>query len=112
MFADLSRQDVARGDFAFFAAGVAGQADDFHAVQERRRDVQGVGGRDEEHPGEVNVGFEVVIAEGVVLRGIEDFEQGGGRVAAVVHADFVDFVQQDERVVASQFAQFLYDFAG
>ena len=52
----------------------------------------------EQHVGQVEVDFEVVIAEGVVLRRVQHLEQGRRRVAAVVGADLVDLVQQHDRV--------------
>ena len=30
----------------------------------------------------------------------------------MIHAHFIDFIQQDKRVVAAEFAQFLHNFAG
>ena len=39
-----------------------------------------------------------MVAEGVVLRRVEHLEQGRRRVAAVVGADLVDLVEQDDRV--------------
>jgi hypothetical protein len=59
---------------------VAGQPDDLHAVEEGRLNrVEDVRGRDEEDPGEVVRDRQVVIAEGVVLLRVEDFQQRRGR---------------------------------
>ena len=83
-FALLFEQVVA-GDFELFQLGVAVQAQDFHAVLERGRDgVEDVGGGDEEDFGEIVVDVEVVVLEGGVLLGVEDFEERRGRVAAEV----------------------------
>ena len=30
----------------------------------------------------------------------------------MIHAHFIDFIQQDKRVIAAEFAQFLHNFAG
>ncbi len=39
-----------------------------------------------------------MVAEGVVLRGIEHLEQGRGRITPVVGSDLVDLVEQQNRV--------------
>ena len=39
-----------------------------------------------------------MIAEGVVLLRIEDFQQGGGGIAAEIHRHLVDFIQQEDRI--------------
>src|SRR3712207_9488771 len=41
---------------------------------------------------------EVVVAERVVLRRVEDLEQRRARIAAPVRADLVDLVEHDHRV--------------
>ena len=45
----LLGQQVAHGDAGFFVFGVARQANDFHAVQQRGRNVHGVAGGHEHH---------------------------------------------------------------
>ncbi len=65
--------------------GVTRDADYFHSVLQRARDaIQRVRRGDEHHLGQIVVAVEVVIVEGVVLLGIEHFEQGRGRVAAEI----------------------------
>lgn len=59
-----------------------------------------VGRRYEEDLGKIIVQVQVVIVEGKVLLGIQDFKQGGGWVAPEVHAHLVDFVEAESRVVA------------
>ena len=53
-----------------------------------------------------------MVAEGVVLLGVQHFEQGAGRVAPEVHAHFVDFIQQKQRVARAGLVQALQHFAG
>ncbi len=78
--------------------GVAGQADHFHAVEQRRRNVERVRGGDEHHVGQVVLDLDVVIDERVVLLRIEHLEQRRRRIAAEVHAHLVDFVEQEQRI--------------
>ena len=95
----LARPQVAAGDRDLLRDGVAVEADDLHAVQERAGDrLRDVGGRDEQDLREVELDVEVVVAERVVLRRVEHLEQGRARVAAPVGADLVDLVEHDHRV--------------
>ena len=99
--ADLAVEEVVAGDGDLLVLGVAVEPDDLHAVEQRPGDrVEHVGGRDEQHVGQVEVDLEVVVAEGVVLRGVEHLEQRRARVAAPVGADLVDLVEQEDRVHA------------
>ena len=96
----LLLEQVIPGDFELFDLGVAVQAQDFHAVLERRRDgVQHVGGGYEQDLREVVVDVEVVILEGRVLLRVEDFEQRRSRVAAEVGGHLVHFVEQEDRIL-------------
>ena len=54
---------------------------------------------------EVELDVEVVVAERVVLRGVEDLEQRRARIAAPVGADLVDLVEHDHRVHRPSVAQ-------
>ena len=97
--ADLAGHEVIAGDGDLLVLGVAVEAHDLHAVEQRTGDgLDHVGRRDEQHVGQVEVDFEVVVAEGVVLRGVEHLEQRGARVASPVGADLVDLVEQEDRV--------------
>ena len=53
-----------------------------------------------------------MIAEGVVLLGIEHFQQGCRGIAAKIGADFVDFVEHENRIVRSGLFDSLNDPAG
>jgi hypothetical protein len=90
----------------FSVLGVAVDADDLHPVEQRARDgVDHVGRGDEQHPRQVEVDLEVVVAEGVVLGRVEHLEQRRGRVAPVVGAELVDLVEHDDRVHGPRLAQ-------
>ncbi len=52
-----------------------------------------------------------MVGEGVVLLRVEDFEQGRGRIAPVVGADFVDLVHHEDRVAGARAFQSLQDAA-
>src|SRR5207237_8375771 len=93
--------------------GVAGDFDDFHAVaQGGWHGVQVVGGGDKDDLGEVEGYVEVVVHEGVVLAGVEHFEQGAGGVPAEVGADLGDFVEHQGGVAGAGPPQFLDDASG
>jgi hypothetical protein len=72
---DLAGDEVAAGDVALLLERVAGQLDRLHTIlQWAGNGVEDVRGGDEHHLGEVELEVEVVVAEAVVLRGIEHLE--------------------------------------
>ena len=97
--AHLPLEQVVAGDGDLLVLGVAVDADQLEAVEQRPGDrLEHVGGGDEQHVGEVEVDLQVVVAERVVLRRVEHLEQGRRRVAAPVAADLVHLVEQHDRV--------------
>ena len=73
----LPRGEVVHGDLLLFLLAIAGEPEDFHAIEQRGRDdVEGVGRGDEEDLRQVERHVEVVVAEGRVLGRVEDLEQG------------------------------------
>ena len=82
---ELFAEQVALGDLDLFDLGIAADADDFQAVEQRRRQrVQHVGRGDEKHVAEIVFDAQIMILESVVLLGVEHFHQRGGRVAAEI----------------------------
>ena len=76
----LPREQIALGDLDLLLLAVAGQPQNLHAVQQRPRDrVERVRRRDEEHLRQIERQIEIVVAERVVLRRVEDLQQGRGR---------------------------------
>ena len=95
---DLGQQEGA-ANRGFFLFGIARNLDDVHAVCQRARNLEAhVAGADEEDLGEIVGQFQVMIGEGVVLFGVQHFQQRRRRVAAIVGGHFVDLVQQEDRV--------------
>ena len=70
-----------------------------------------VGSGHEHHVGQVVLDFDVVIDEGVVLLGIEHFQQRRGRIAAEVHPHLVHFVEQEQRIAHADLGHVLQDLA-
>ena len=58
--------------------------------------VQRIRRGDEHHLGQVEIDLEVMIVEGVVLLGIEHFEQRRRRIAAEVHRHLVDLIEHEQ----------------
>ena len=82
-------------------------------VEQGRGDrLEHVGRGDEHHLREVEIDVEVMVAEGRVLLGVEDFQQRGRGVAAEVGAELVDLVEHEDRVVGPRLADSLDDPAG
>lgn len=72
----LFRQQVQLADLYFFIFRIAGQLDNFHSVQQRRRDsFYRVSGYDPENMGKIEGEFDIVITEGVVLFRVQHFQQ-------------------------------------
>ena len=95
----LLGQQVPQGDLQLFLVGIAGEPDELHPVQQRGGNgLRGVGGGDEQHPGEVHRDLQIMVPEGNVLLPVQHLQQGGGRVAPVVIAQLVDLVQQQQGI--------------
>src|SRR6266699_1937471 len=87
--------------------------DYFHAVAQRWWNrAQLIRGADKESLRQVERQIEIVIRERVVLFGIENFEQRSRRIAAIVRAELVDFVEHHHRIVHAGAANRLNDAAG
>ena len=108
----LLRQQVLLRDVHLLVFRVTGQTDDFHAIEQRRRNVQAVRRADEHHLRQVEIDLEVMVVERGVLLRVEHFEQRRGRIAAEVHRHLVDFVEQEQRIVHGGLRHVLHDLAG
>ena len=71
----LLGQQITLGDIDLLVLGVAGKSDHFHPVEQRRGNVERVGGGDKHHVGKVVIDLDIMVLEGVVLLRIEHFEQ-------------------------------------
>ena len=101
-FVEVLGEEVALADLDFLFHGVAADVDDFHAVAQRGLNGAQVVARGEEHDlAQVVIEVEVVVVEGVVLLGVEDFEQGRGGVSVVVAAELVETSDTGSTVGAS-----------
>ena len=110
---DLPGQQVVAGDGDLLRLGVAVERHPLHPVGQRAGDgLADVRGGEEQHVAQVEVDLEVVVAERVVLRRVEDLQQRRGRVAAVVAAHLVDLVEQHDRVHRAGLADRADDAAG
>ena len=73
----LPSYQIAVGDLELLVGGVAGEADDLHAVAQRAgNSVEHIRRGDEDHPAQVEWNGQVVVAERIVLFGIEHFHFG------------------------------------
>src|SRR5438034_7272034 len=109
----LLRQEEARRDVHLLVLGVAGETDDLHPVAQRRDDrVLDVRRGDEDDLREVVGHLEVVVAERVVLLGVEHLEERRAWVAAEVRADLVDLVEHEDGVDLARGLHVLEDAAG
>ncbi len=92
---------------------VAGEFENLHAVAQRRRDrLQRIGRSDKHHPGKVKGQIQVVIAEVIVLLGIQHLQQRRGGIATPVGPNLIDLIQHNHGVVGFDTAQRLNDTPG
>lgn len=99
-FPHLSSDQEVAGDVQLLLVRVPRQTQRLHPVQKWCRDrIQRVGRGDEEHLGQIKRQVQVVVAEFVVLRRIEDFQQGGGRITPEIAAHLVHFVEHQQGVL-------------
>ena len=109
----LARNEVAPRDFQLLEFAVAGELQHLHAIQQRARDAfQRVGGGDEERFGEIERQIQVVVAELLVLRWVQNLHQRRGRIAPEVSPELVDFVQHQHGIAHPGAAHRLQDAAG
>src|SRR6267143_5822374 len=96
---ELLRDQEALRDLDFLELEVAGQPDDLHAVEQRRRNrVERIARGQEHHLGEREVHFQIVVVERVGLLGVQNLQQRRGRVAPEIGAELVDLVEEEHRV--------------
>ena len=108
----MAADQVALGDLAFFVGRIAGKGDDLHAVAQRSRDgIEHIRGGDEHHPAEVERHRKIIIAERVVLLGIEHFEQRRAGIALDAAAELIDFIEHHDATARSGLADGLDDIA-
>ena len=100
---DLFGQQVPFQDLELFLFRIAGNLNQFHPVQQRSGNGFHIIGRgDEHHLAQVKGQLHIVIAEGVVLLGIQHFQHGGRRVTAEIPAHLVDLVKQEHRIAGTR----------
>ena len=109
----LASQQVVARDLHLLVLGVAVEADHLEAVQERAGDgLEHVRRGQEQHVGQVEIDLEVVVAERVVLRGVEHLEQRRRRVTPPVGPELVDLVEDDDRVHGARIGERAHDATG
>src|SRR6516225_9221717 len=113
VFGGLLRDQVLARNVDLLFAGVARKFNDLHAVAQRLRDrIHPVGRGDESNLRKIERHIEIMIAEGRVLLRVKYLHQCGGGITAKITAQFVDFVEHADRVVALRTADTLNDLSG
>ena len=113
IFLDLTRDKIAAGYLEFFRRCVARQFNDFEPVAQGGMDgIEPIRSGDEEHAGKVERQIEVMIRKGVILLRIEHFEQSRGGIPAEIGPDFVDLVEENDRITAFDASETLNDASG
>src|SRR5208337_5357548 len=108
----LGDQVLARNVNLLFA-GVAGELDDLHAIEEWPwNGIHPVGRGDEDDLRQIERHIEIVIAERGVLFRVEHFHECRGRITTEVTAQFVYFVEHADGVVGFSAFEALNNLAG
>ena len=94
--------EIALGYLQLFLFCIAADLDEFHPVEQRRGNgIHAVRRGYEEHLGKVVRYFEVPVAEGVVLGGVEHLQKSAGRIAAHIGGELVYLVQQKHGIYSA-----------
>ena len=109
----FARHKVAFGNFYLLFGDVTAHLDKFHTVEQwARNGVEVVGGGDEKHTREIEINIEIVVVEGVILLGVEHFEQRRRGVAVQsVLRYLVYLVENEHRIGRTCFLYALDDTA-
>ena len=95
----LAPDQIAPGDLELLAFGIAGKRYDLHAVaQGSRNGIEDVRSGDERHAAQVERHAEIVVAEGVVLLGVEHFQKCGGWIALYAGPELVDLIEHHHAI--------------
>ena len=97
----LLRQQMPLGDLQFFLVRVRPQFNDLHPVEQGAGDGVGrVGGGDEHAVGQIERHLNIMVAEAGILCRVQNLQQCRRRIALIIAAEFVNFVEQQQRVFA------------
>ena len=106
VFPDLPGRQKLPGNLQLLRLGIAGKLQHLHPVQQRRRDgMQGIGRRNKQHIGKVELHIQVVIHKTVVLLGVQHLQQRRRGIAPEIRPQLVDLVQHKHRIVRPRPAQ-------
>ena len=104
---------MALGNLELVRRGVALELDDLHAVEQGLGNgLQRVGGADKEHIGQVVGGVHIVVCEGVVLLGVQNLQQGAGRITVVGDGQLVDLIEHHDGIGDPALLDAVHDPAG
>ena len=103
---------MALGDLQFFFVRVRPQLNDLHAVEQGAGDGVGrVGSGDEHTVRQIERHLNIMVAEAGILSRVQHLQQRGRRIALIIAAEFVNFVEQQQRVFALGLNQSRHDAA-
>ena len=104
-------QQMIECNMHFFIFRVARQPNHFHTVEQCRWNVQRIAGCHEHHVRQVEVDFDIVILECMILLGVEHFQKARRRVATEIRTHFVDLIEQEQGVTHAHLGHVLQNLA-
>jgi len=99
MLFQLLGQQMLLGDLQFFLIRIGSEFDDLHPVEQRPRNcLRRVCRRNKHTFMQIERNLQIVIPEAAVLLGIQHLEKRGGRIPFIIAAEFVDLIEQQQRI--------------
>ena len=106
-------QQMLFGDLHLVQRCISLELDDLHSVQQGLRDsIHRIGRAYEEHIGKVIGNVHVMVCKGTVLFGIQDLQQGAGRISVIGNAQLIHFIQDHDRIGSAALLDAVHDPAG
>ena len=97
----------------FLFIGIRTKFNDLHPVQQRSGNrVQRICRGNKHHIGQIKGNLQIVVPVGVILLRIQNLQQGGTGISAVVRTHFINFVQQQHRIGTSCLGHGRHNSAG
>ena len=93
------RNQMATGYFYFFLCDISAYLNQFHSVEQGRRDgSQIIGGSNEHDFGQIIIHIQIVVMECIVLFRVQNFQHSRRRIATMIATQLVDFIQYNNRI--------------
>ena len=88
------------GNLLFLLLQITRHLNKLHTVKKRTRNtLNGIGGSDKQHLAQVVIPVEIIVMKRLILLGVEDFQQGRGRVTMVISTHLINLIEHKNGIV-------------